>query len=147
MHAISAISVSRTEIVIAEGNDVVVFSQVAAVGQHGSHADAQREECMAQRLENARRGQAFGVETKYEVERLAETVHCESVHQQDQHQSEQDRHQDAGPSLDSFVNATPDDPDRNDHKKNVPKQVETARSEQCAKHGLDTLRTQARNLA
>ena len=37
------------------GNDVVVFSQVAAVGQHGSHADAQREECTAQRLENARR--------------------------------------------------------------------------------------------
>ena len=100
---------------------VVVSGEVARVGEHRSHPQAQAEEGLTRRLgEHAQREDL--AEIRLEVEGVARTGSRQRRGEDGEAHDDQSqqRHQDDGAALDSPSNPAGDDEDRDRHEQQVP---------------------------
>ncbi len=95
-------------------HDRLVALQVGAVRHHRAHAEREREEGVAERLQDAPGLQPAEVRPEDEAERLAAAAHAQRADEHEDQDAEEDREEEPRDALDALLDAEVDDGDRAD---------------------------------
>ena len=103
-----------------------MLHEVRAVRHHCAHAEREREERVAERLEDASAIQLTEARPEDEPDRLAGPVHPQGGDEKQDEDPEEDRQEDTRDALDALLHAEVDDRDRGHAKHERQSQLQAA---------------------
>ena len=125
----------------------VPAAQVAAVGKHRAHPQAEAEEGVSQSFQSPGGRELVLVKAEQELHRLVKSIQRQGVSQQNQHHDQQGRHQDPRPAFNSPRDSSEDHRNGQAHEDQVPKEVCLDRRVEASENGSHIVRAQSRKLS